>query len=192
MRASTYVLTIGFSLAFASSAFAKTSRHPVGDDDQPQAARQQPQTEERTANNSLYAEGLGPGLIYSLNYDRTFGDFAARIGFGYFSLSATAGSSSASVSYLTVPMTVSYLGIGSKKHIFELGAGASILHVGAGASSFGVESSSSSATEVLPVGIIGYRMQPADGGFMLRTGISPVVAGGSVLPWPYIALGGTF
>jgi hypothetical protein len=81
--------------------------------------------------------------------------------------------------------------------MLELGAGATIFHVGAGASSFNTSSSSSAndaSTIVLPVGIVGYRYQPPGGGFVLRTGLSPVFAGSSipVLPWPYLALGGAF
>ena len=151
---------------------------------------------ERTANNSIYAEGLGPGLLYSINYDRTFDDFAGRIGFGYVSLSASSGSASAHAEMITVPITVSYLGIGSKKHMFEVGAGATILHVGAGASTFAADASetaSRSATKVLGAIILGYRLQPPDGGFLLRAGLSPIIgAASAVLPWPYLALGGTF
>jgi hypothetical protein len=42
--------------------------------------------------------------------------------------------------------------------------------------------------------VVGYRFQPPGGGFVLRTGLSPVFAGSSipVLPWPYLALGGAF
>jgi hypothetical protein len=160
--------------------------------------------EERTANNALYLEGLGPGLIYSVNYDRTFGDFAARVGFGYISVSATATSSTgmtqetASASLFTIPITLSYLGIGSKQNMLELGLGATILHAGAGATTFDVNSSTTangSATLVLPDAIIGYRFQPPHGGFLFRAGLSPIViAAGSipVFPWPYVALGGTF
>lgn len=160
--------------------------------------------EERTANNALYLEGLGPGLLYSVNYDRTFGDFAGRVGFGYISVSASAGSSdgttqaSASASIFTIPITLSYLGIGSKKNMLELGAGATILHAGAGATTINTNSSSTangSATLVLPDVIVGYRFQPPHGGFLFRAGLSPIIFPGSslpVLPWPYVALGGTF
>jgi hypothetical protein len=135
--------------------------------------------------------------LYSVNYDRAFSDFSGRVGFGYVSLSANSGSGSeAHASLITVPITVSYLGIGSKKHMFEIGAGATIVHIGAGASTFAADESktaNSSATEVLGAVILGYRLQPPDGGFLLRAGLSPIIgAASSVLPWPYLALGGTF
>jgi hypothetical protein len=173
---------------------------PAADSSGPPVRHAEPD-EERTANNAVYLEGLGPALFYSINYDRSFGDFAARVGFGYISVSATSSSGdtqqTASASFFAVPITVSYLGVGSKRNMLELGAGATIFHVGAGASGFDTSSSSSangSATIVLPVGIVGYRYQPPGGGFLLRTGVSPVFAGSSipVLPWPYLALGGAF
>jgi hypothetical protein len=154
---------------------------------------------EREAKNSIYIEGLGPGILYSINYDRTFGDFAGRVGFSYIGLSASANSgterSEAHASFITVPLTLTYLGIGSKKNIFEIGAGATIVHVGAGASTFATTNAKSeSSSESLLFGdlIFGYRLQPPDGGFLLRTGLSPIFGHGVFIPLPYLALGGTF
>ena len=105
--------------------------------------------EERTANNAVYVEGLGPGILYSINYERSLSDFALRVGFGYVSVSATSNSGStqtqASASIITVPITLSYLGVGSKTNIFELGVGATILHAGEGASSIDTDSSATAA-----------------------------------------------
>ena len=148
----------------------------------------------RTANNALSIEFLGPGLFYSLNFDHAFGDVAARVGISYLSLSASSGSSEAHAGFLLIPLTVSYLGIGSKKHIFEVGGGVTILNVGAGASTLGVENTSSSGSQTTAFGhlILGYRLQPPDGGFFLRTGLSPLIGSGFFLPWPYVGLGATF
>lgn len=178
--------------ASTAPAGAQTDNNPTAVSVDRPAAPAAPKPE-REAKNSIYAEGAGPGLFYSINYDRTISDFAVRLGIGYIGVSANAadGSAGASASFTTIPVTVSYLGIGSATHIFELGAGASILHMSAGAHALGVEADGS-ATTALGTLIIGYRMQPADGGFMLRTGISPVFGHGIFLPWPYLALGGTF
>jgi hypothetical protein len=153
----------------------------------------------RTANNSIYIEGLGPGILYSINYDRNFGDFAGRVGFSYIGLSASSSSSSggteAHASWITVPLTLTYLGIGSKKNMFELGAGVTVVHVGAGASTFATtnaESASDSATLLFGNMVFGYRLQPPDGGFLLRAGLSPIFGHGVFIPLPYLALGGTF
>jgi len=158
---------------------------------------------ERSAKNAIYAEGLGAGIFYSVNYERVFGDFSGRVGFGYVSLSASETSadgtsgSTASATFLAVPLTVSYLGIGSQTNMFEVGGGATILNVGANGSAFDVDSSShgsGSTTVVLGNVITGYRLQPPNGGFFLRTGINTLLGGSKlpVLPWPYLALGGTF
>jgi hypothetical protein len=212
MRSSIMCITLSTCLLAASSAWADSASPssppppaapplaPAADAPVPPAPAE---SDERTANNAIYLEGLGPGLVYSINYDRSFGDFAGRVGFGYLSLSVSGSSSdgqtqeTSSASFIAVPITVSYLGIGSKRNMLELGLGATIWHVGAGASTIDAKSTSSaneSATLVLPVGIVGYRYQPPGGGFLFRAGLSPLFAGSSipVLPWPYLALGGAF
>jgi hypothetical protein len=217
MRLSTFAVTVSAGLLVASSAWADppaTTASPAGPA-QPPAVAPAPETpapqpaaeedQERTAHDAVYLEGLGPGLLYSVNIERSFGDFAPRIGFGYVSLSVSAGgvdangqpvTSTASASFYTIPITLSYLGIGSKKHMLELGAGATIMHAGAGVSTIDASSSQTAnggITTVLPVAIVGYRYQPPQGGFFFKGGISPIIAGSTaVLPWPYIALGGTF
>ena len=147
----------------------------------------------RTANNALYVELLGAGFFYSLNYDRSFGPIAARVGFGYIGISGRAADgSTASVAFVTVPVGLTYTGIGSKKHMFEIGAGATIIHVGAGVTSFGLEGKNESATGAIFYPTLGYRLQPPDGGFFLRTGVDVLTGSGVFLPWPYVGLGGTF
>lgn len=212
MRIALFISSLSVGLMAATSVWADSApstappavnpaAQPPPDSSGPPGHHYVEADDERTANNAVYAEGLGPALFYSINYDRSFGDFAGRIGFGYLSVSAVSSSGdsqeTASASFFAVPITVSYLGIGSKKHMLELGAGATIFHVGAGASGFDTSSSSSassSSTIVLPAGIIGYRLQPPGGGFLLRAGVSPIFAGSTipVLPWPYLALGGAF
>jgi hypothetical protein len=212
MRSSVFISSLSVGLMAATSVWADAApptappavdpaAQPPADTSGAPIHHQAEAEDERSANNAVYAEGLGPALFYSINYDRSFGDFAGRVGFGYLSVSASASSGStqetASASFFAVPVTVSYLGIGSKRNMLELGAGATIFHVGAGAGGFdtsGSASATASSTFVLPVGIVGYRLQPPGGGFLLRAGISPVFAGSSipVLPWPYLALGGAF
>jgi hypothetical protein len=152
-----------------------------------------PSEPERTANNAIYVEGLGPGLLYSINYDRAFSNVALRLGFEYLSVSATnTDGSNTSTTLVGVPITVSYLGIGSRKHIFEVGAGATVLYVGGAMDTLGNKTTSST---VLAFGVatFGYRYQPPDGGFFLRAGISPLISSeGAFLPWPYLGLGATF
>jgi hypothetical protein len=130
------------------------------------------------------------------------GDFAPRIGFGYMSISASATSAdgttgaSSSASFMAIPIGVSWLGLHSAGgHTLDLGLGATILHMGAGGSAFGVDSKSSgsaAATIVLGEAMVGYRYQPLDGGFVFRVGFNPIIGAGTVVPLPYIAVGGVF
>jgi hypothetical protein len=138
---------------------------------------------EREAPNAFYIEGLGPALVYSVNYERAISDVALRVGVGYY---AAGGSS-----WLGVPITVSYLGIGSKKHMFEIGAGVSIQHTNDGSD---IESLNRNGDQTFIVGtaIFGYRLEPPKGGFVLRAGLSPVFNGSAFIPLPYVALGAAF
>jgi len=165
------------------------------------AAEAEEEAEKRPAKNSIYAEGLGPGLLYSINYDRLIiDDLAVRVGFSYMSFGASSGSSSASASFLSFPITASYLGVGSAKHILELGGGADIVYATGSASGVGVSTSGSGVGAAGTV-LIGYRLQPPNGGFNFRVGLSPMFGPGfnlsgstsfGVLPWGYLSLGGTF
>jgi hypothetical protein len=153
------------------------------------------QPTERTANNTLYAELGGAGFVYSVDYDHTFGNVAARIGFSYLSISGSDGmGNSASVYFLAIPISLSYIGIRSGSHIFEVGGGATIVQVGAGANSFGVsnDSATASATAVVAHGIVGYRYQPLDGGFFFRGGFAPLIGKSTFFPIPYLSFGASF
>jgi hypothetical protein len=155
--------------------------------------------EGREAKNAIYVDLLGPGLIYSLNYDREIiPDLSARIGISYLSLGASSsdGSASVSFSYLAIPITASYLGIGSQNNCLELGGGPVIMNFkGSGLVKSNDESvgAGASATTVALTGMAGYRHQPADGGFVFRVGVSPMmVLGANFVPWGYLSLGAAF
>ena len=157
-------------------------------------------SDERDANNSFFVEGGGPGLLYSVNYERIVeNDFGLRIGLSYTSLSASAGSSSASAAFLTVPVIASYLGLRGGNHILELGAGATGIYA-TGAGSISGAAASGSGMGVLGTAMIGYRRQPVNGGFRFRIGLEALVGKGlalsnpdpnaiGVLPWMYMSLG---
>jgi hypothetical protein len=165
-------------------------------------------TGDHLAENSIYAEGLGAAILYSINYERVLADMVAlRAGFSYFSASASASdgttTSSASSTYVFVPITASYLGIRSGKHVLELGAGATMLFLSGSANAAGV---SASAGGVVPFGIamIGYRLHPVDhAGFQFRIGFNALFGQGiglqnpdptkiGYIPFPYLSLGASF
>jgi hypothetical protein len=162
--------------------------------------------------NSVYLEGLGAGLLYSLNYERMVNDdLGVRIGFSYMSFSAassdptTGQSTSASTSIVAVPITASYIGLRGRKSSLELGGGAEMIYVASssGSSSLGV---SASGAGIVPAGIamVGYRLHPVDNpGFQFRIGVMGIFGPGlslssnnpgavGVIPWPYISFGASF
>jgi hypothetical protein len=166
------------------------------------------QTEGVRAPNSVYAEGLGAGLLYSINYERLVTeDIGVRAGFGYWSVSSSASSggttATSSASALTIPITVSYLGVRGRKSALEVGGGLTVLHLSGQSSGFGV-SSNGSDTTALGVAMIGYRLHPVEGaGFQFRVGGMVLGAKGlgfsstnpdsfGFLPWLYLSLGASF
>src|SRR3989442_8781400 len=162
--------------------------------------------QDRNATNSIFLEGGGPGLAYSLNYERIFeNDFGLRVGFSYLSVSGTAsaGTSTANgtISMWTVPVLANYLGVNWGNHSLELGGGATVVGLN-GAGSMGAFAASGSGTLVLGTAIFGYRRQPPGGGFQFRIGLEALVGKGlalsdsnrdpdkvGVLPWMYMSLG---
>jgi hypothetical protein len=156
--------------------------------------------DDRDANNSFFVEAGGPGLLYSVNYERIFeNDFGLRVGVSYASLSASAGSTSASAAFLTVPVIASYLGLHGGNHVLELGVGATGIYA-SGSGSSGPFAGSGSGMTAVGTALIGYRRQPANGGFQFRVGLEALVGKGlalsnpdpnslGVLPWMYMSLG---
>ncbi|MET0595963.1 MAG: hypothetical protein ABW133_24900 [Polyangiaceae bacterium] len=163
----------------------------------------------KLAPNSIYAEGLGAGILYSLNYERmVLDDLAVRGGFGYVSFGASASSggqtTSASASLQTVPITLSYTGVRAGKHALELGGGATLAFA-SGSGSAGV--SNASASGMMPYGtaMVGYRIHPVDhAGFNFRVGAMALGGKGlslsaptdanafGVIPWLYLSMGASF
>ena len=178
---------------------ASEAADPPADSD---ALEESGSSDGREAKNAIYLDLAGPGLFYSINYDRVIvDDVSARIGFSYLSIGASADSGSGSTasaefSYIAIPITVSYLGLGSESNMFEVGGGGVILNV----KGSGIVESSEASTDVNGsfttlglTALAGYRHQPPDGGFVFRIGASPVKPlGAPLLPWGYMSLGAAF
>lgn len=156
----------------------------------------------RKGKNSIFVEGMGAGLLYTINYERViaFG-LAARIGFGYWAMKAGALDTSVKVSYLTIPIAVNYIGISRGSHGLEVGAGATLFYVSGEASSMGTSASGAGMTAWGNFNV-GYRFQPRRMGFQFRIGFQLLFAPGlgfsnsdptafGALPWGYISFGFT-
>jgi hypothetical protein len=167
-----------------------------------------PPSEKRPSPNSVYAEGLGAGLAYSLNYERlVIDDLGVRAGISYLSMGASASAggqtSTASASMLSIPITASYIGVRKGKHALELGGGATIIRSSGSSSGFGVSASGSGMTAIGSA-MVGYRIHPLDrAGFQFRVGLMALAGKGlglstrdpgafGVLPWGYLSMGASF
>jgi hypothetical protein len=166
-----------------------------------------PEPEEpKPAPNSVFAEGLGAGLAYSINYERrVIDDLGIRVGFSYLSVSATAGAAESSGAFVTFPVTVSYLGVRGGKHALEVGGGGTLAYAAVSGSAFA--SSSSEGVGGYGTLFLGYRLHPVDrAGFQFRIGAMALIGPGlnvfgdtveerqgvGVLPWGYISFGAGF
>jgi hypothetical protein len=118
--------------------------------------------------NVVYAELLGPGLLYSINYERVITpNFTTRIGASFVPISFD--SRREDMFYL-FPIMANYLsGEGNSK--LELGVGVDVIV-------------DNTTPGVLLVGSLGYRYQPTNGGFHFRIVASPILAPitGFILP----------
>ncbi len=123
------------------------------------------------AKQSVYAELLGNGLIFSFNYDTRFqgkpDGFGGRIGLGY------AGSDNEGI--VLIPFQLNWL-LGKNGRYFEIGAGATFA---SGSSDIFDEDFG----KFIGTMTFGYRRQPIDGGFMWKIAITPIIAEGVF--WPY-------
>lgn len=136
------------------------------------------------ARNSIFVELGGNGILYSLNYDRKFTDHVSgRIGGMGFSIESD--NSTDRVGLLLFPTMVNYL-LGSGSSRLELGAGLLWGIAGGELEDYG------SLNGVGLAGItstIGYRLQPARGGFNFRIGLTPYISNGEFQFWGGLGFG---
>jgi hypothetical protein len=154
------------------------------------------------SSNGIYLELGGAGLIDSLNYERRFGDFVGRVGFGGMMLaqavkgsSGLGGGGTTTTYILALPLTVQYVAVGSERHMLELGAGATPFHT---FSDPGVPTNDRYG--VFGDAIVGYRFVNYSDDltrthFLFRTGLNVIMGLNArlpVLPLPYLSFGANF
>lgn len=130
------------------------------------------------ARNSVYVEFLGPGILYSINYDRRLTE---HIGF-------RAGISAWSIDsldliflqitdfkYRSFPLTINYL-TGKKSSHLELGIGVMPIFVEGTFQVFYFLGSSTGdkTSSLLGIGTLGYRYQHPRGGMVVRAAANPI------------------
>lgn len=128
------------------------------------------------AAKSVYVELGGPGLA-SFNFDTRFSNaedgLGGRIGVGGFKVE-DAGA-------VFFPLAVNYLVGKDQRHYFEIGAGGTIVSVDADDAVDEEDDGTFSGS----FGHLhfGYRLQPADGGFTFRAGVTPIFGNGNFIPY---------
>jgi len=147
------------------------------------------------AESSVYLELGGPGVLYSLNYERLLRpDVALRVGLGLFAIREEGTGDG--MTWLTVPITGSYL-VGQRAHRFEVGGG---LATGYAWSDLNQRPGATDDYFLIALSLhAGYRYQPRDGGFLLRALVTPIVGGRRFAPlgmpvtvWAGLSLGWSF
>jgi len=128
--------------------------------------------------NSVYVELGGPGLLYSVNYERLLRpDVSLRVGLGAFAIREDG--TEKGMTWLTVPITASYL-VGQRAHRFEVGGG---LATGYAWSDLNQRAGATDDYFLIALAVhAGYRYQPRAGGFLLRALVTPIVGGRRFAP----------
>lgn len=137
---------------------------------------------------AVYFELGGPGVA-SLNYDMRFSKsesgLGGRAGIGGFSL----GRSDNRFTAIFIPIEVNYIKSKNGRNYFELGGGITPVIINESISSTENERLRSTFGHLT----IGYRLQPAEGGFFFRAAVTPIF--NKNFFWPYyggISLGYKF
>ena len=141
----------------------------------------------RTAFNSLFVELAGPGLAYSINYERILGatNLSVRLGFGYIHVSGKVYGLldvGADQDDLSVPLVVSYY-FGTPSHKVQLGLGAVYRRREE-------DENGGASTYVLGTAVVGYRYLPEDGGINLGVAFTPMLGPDKKFtPWFGVTIG---
>ncbi len=145
------------------------------------------------AAKTAYAE-LGGAGVASLNYDMRLmkknDGLGFRVGVGGFAIDDGFSKTTA----FFVPLGLNYLLGKDDKHYFELGAGATIVSLKDKISDPYYQSSDDGKfNSTFGHLYFGYRIQPKDGGFLFRAGLTPVFGKGFFIPyWAGISFGYCF
>ena len=131
--------------------------------------------ERKAPQTALFVEALGQSVTFSFNFDTRFTKssegIGGRIGVGGWKIGENGA--------LTVPVGLNYL-IGGKGKYFEAGVGVTFTDTDLFSE---YEEDGMHALGTLD---FGFRLQPEDGGFSFRAGITPIFRGGTnsyFIPW---------
>lgn len=137
------------------------------------AASAAPLSAQDSADNAVYFELGGSGGLWSVNAERALGNLRLRAGFASWSVGDSFGAGTDD--YVTVPLTISLLR-GQGNHRMEVGGGVTV-----GSTSFrsALDDSEQRSGFTTLTGILGYRYQKPQGGFLFRAVVVPMYGFGS-------------
>jgi hypothetical protein len=136
------------------------------------------------SSNAVYIEVLGPGVFYSVNYERCFSEMTTvRIGLSTWE--------KADFSFVGIPLLVNYL-VGQYNSKLELGIGIEYVNIDVDIGSDNFLLISGTGSYVMGVGSIGYRYQPLDGGMHFRFVLNPMLIMGEMRITAGMSIGVSF
>lgn len=148
--------------------------------------------------SQFYAEGGGPGVMFSANYDRRFKTsrlgWGARAGLGFVTVDRGYYSTGSGWTYeprsvVSVPLQINYVfGKENSPHTFEAGAGITFFDKEIDIFNF----NDNTSYRTLGSASFMYRRAPLDGGFTWRIGFSPLFGKSFVQPFGAVGVGYSF
>jgi hypothetical protein len=176
------LLILGVPPVVAETRVAET---PVAETPVAETPVQAPEQAARTAQNIIFGEVLGSGLLYSVNYERIIDkwNIGLRGGASYFTYAVSSYGRSGNLVLVSFPIVASYY-FGWRNHNLQLGLGATILYTGVATDSEGTKfEAERSGAGLAMSGVVGYRYMPRDGGISFGVGFTPLVRASKFLPW---------
>lgn len=150
---------------------------------------------DRTAKNAVFFEGLGSGLLFSVNYARYVPEWhlGLRAGVSFITYKVSNAEGSGNLLLATMPLLASYY-IGPPRHKLELGLGATLIYFSASSDATGTKfEGSGTGLGVAAAGVVGYRYLPEGRGFTFGAGFTPLLrAAKGFLPWGGASAGYAF
>jgi len=145
------------------------------------------------SRNAIYVEGLGQGVMWSINYEyRTIREVSLRAGFTLESVPPPIRSFSDNSTFTGFPLLVNFI-VGGKVHHLEAGIGAVVgINSTHWRSDLGSEYYSSHERVFVGTATLAYRVQSDKGGLLMRMAFTPFFTFKEFVPFVGISLGYAF
>lgn len=149
----------------------------------------------KPAQNAVFFEAFGSGILYSVNYQRVLDavPIGLRAGVSFITYKVSSAQGSGNLVFATLPLLVSYF-IGPPRHKLELGLGVTPLYFSASSDATGTKfDGPGTGLGVSLSGLVGYRYVPDGRGVSFGAGFTPLLrAPKGFLPWGGASLGYAF